>query len=141
MNTLVAVSIPTHQDDITERHHLEHHILKQRLGLLSGGQLQRVFIAWSLLNNPNVLIFDEPTTGIDVGGEETIYNLLKKLQTERGLTIIMVSHDLNIIYKYANNVLCVNKSMVCYGVPNTVLDPTALSKLYGGDISFYKHGH
>ena len=140
-DTLMAVSIPTHKDSTTEMHHLKHHILKQRLGLLSGGQLQRVFIAWSLLNNPDVLLFDEPTAGIDVGGEETIYNLLKKLQVERKLTIILVSHDLNIIYKYANNVLCVNKNMVCYGEPNSVLDPSSLAKLYGSDISFYKHEH
>ena len=122
-------------------HHLEHHILKQRLGWLSGGQLQRILIAWAILNNPNVLLFDEPTSGIDVGGEETIYNLLKKLKKELGLTIILISHDLNIVYKYANNVLCINKEMVCHGEPNEVLDPSSLAKLYGGEAGFYKHEH
>jgi zinc transport system ATP-binding protein len=115
--------------------------LKQRLGWLSGGQLQRVLIAWALLDNPDVLLFDEPTAGIDVGGEETIYNLLKKLHSERNLTIFLISHDLNIVYKYANNVLCINKEMICYGVPATVLDPQSLVKLYGGDAGFYKHDH
>src|SRR3989338_7430827 len=65
-----------------DEHHVEHHLLNQRMGWLSGGQLQRVLIAWALLDNPDVLLFDEPTAGIDVGGEETIYNLLKKLNDE-----------------------------------------------------------
>lgn len=126
---------------ITDEHHIEHHVLKKRLGWLSGGQLQRVLIAWSILDNPDVLLFDEPTAGIDVGGEETIYNLLKKLKNERGFTILLISHDLNIVYKYANNVICINKEMVCYGEPSTVLDPTSLAKLYGGEAGFYKHEH
>jgi zinc transport system ATP-binding protein len=126
---------------ITDEHHIERHLLKERLGWLSGGQIQRVLIAWSILDNPDVLLFDEPTAGIDVGGEETIYNLLKKLKDERGFTVILISHDLNIVYKYANNVICVNKEMVCYGEPSAVLDPNSLAKLYGGEASFYKHEH
>ncbi|OGN01788.1 MAG: ABC transporter ATP-binding protein [Candidatus Yanofskybacteria bacterium RIFCSPLOWO2_02_FULL_43_10] len=126
---------------ITDEHHIEHHVLKERVGWLSGGQIQRVLIAWSILNNPDVLLFDEPTAGIDVGGEETIYNLLKKLKDERGFTVLLISHDLNIVYKYANNVICVNKEMVCHGEPNVVLDPASLAKLYGGETSFYKHEH
>lgn len=126
---------------MTDEHHIEHHVLKERLGWLSGGQIQRVLIAWSILDNPDILLFDEPTAGIDVGGEETIYNLLKKLKDARGFTIILISHDLNIVYKYANNVICVNKEMVCYGEPSAVLDPASLAKLYGGEASFYKHEH
>lgn len=126
---------------ITDEHHVEHHLLKERIGWLSGGQIQRVLIAWSIIDNPDVLLFDEPTAGIDVGGEETIYNLLKKLKDERGFTFLLISHDLNIVYKYANNVICINKEMVCYGEPNTVLDPTSLAKLYGGEAGFYKHEH
>ena len=134
INTLKSVGI-------TDEHHIEHHILNQRIGWLSGGQIQRVLIAWSILDNPDILLFDEPTAGIDVGGEETIYNLLKKLKDERGFTILLISHDLNIVYKYANNVICVNKEMVCYGEPHMVLDPASLAKLYGGEAGFYKHEH
>lgn len=122
-----------------DEHHIEHHILAQRLGWLSGGQLQRIFIAWSLLDRPDVLLYDEPTSGIDVGGEETIYNLLARLQKERAMTIILISHDLNIVYQHATNVLCVDKRMVCYGAPSIVLDPAALAKLYGGDTGFFQH--
>lgn len=126
---------------ISDEHHIEKHILKQRLGWLSGGQLQRIVIAWSILDRPQVLLYDEPTAGIDIGGEETIYNLLGRLKKERNLTMLLISHDLNIVYQYANNVLCINKKMVCYGIPNEVLDPSALSKLYGGEAGFYKHEH
>lgn len=128
-------------DSTHDGYHLKEHILKQRLGWLSGGQLQRVLIAWAMIDNPDVLLFDEPTSGIDIGGEETIYNLLAKLNKEREMTIILISHELNIVYKYANNVLCLNKEMVCYGAPNEVLDPKALARLYGGETSFYKHDH
>jgi len=137
IETLKSVGLTEHHDE----HHIIHHILNRRLGWLSGGQMQRVLIAWSILDNPDVLLFDEPTSGIDVGGEETIYNLLRKIKEERSLTIILISHDLNIVYKYANNVICLNKKMICYGQPNEVLDPTALAKLYGGETAFYKHEH
>lgn len=124
-----------------DEHHIEKHILHQRLGWLSGGQMQRIMIAWTVIDSPDVLLYDEPTSGIDVGGEETIYNLLKKLQDGRTMTIILVSHDLNIVYKYASTVMCLNNQMICFGVPGEVLDPTSLAKLYGGDAGFYQHNH
>lgn len=126
---------------IADEHHIEKHLLGQRLGWLSNGQLQRILIAWAVINEPDILLFDEPTAGIDIGGEETVYNLLKKLRDKKDMTILLISHDLNIVYKYANNVICVNKEMICYGAPNEVLDPSALVKLYGGEAGFYKHEH
>ncbi|MBI2669613.1 MAG: metal ABC transporter ATP-binding protein [Candidatus Yanofskybacteria bacterium] len=122
-------------------HHLEHHILNRRMGLLSGGEFQRILVAWSLVDNPDVLLFDEPTTGIDIGGEETIYNLLHELQEKIKLTIVLISHDLNIVYKYAKTVICLNRQQVCFGEPHTVLNPEELSSLYGGEVKFYHHKH
>ena len=143
ISVLKSVGIGAEHKDDPEHHsrHIKQHVLGQRLGWLSGGQLQRVLIAWALLDNPDVLLFDEPTAGIDIGGEETIYNLLKKLHNDRKMTIFLISHDLNIVYKYASNVLCINKEMICYGIPATVLDPASLSKLYGGETGFYQHKH
>jgi len=141
VDTLNSLGIMAVKQQHHSEYHLQEHILKQRLGWLSGGQLQRVLIAWALLDNPDVLLFDEPTAGIDVGGEETIYNLLKKLHSERGLTMLLISHDLNIVYKYANNVICLNKQQICFGEPHTVLNPNELSALYGGDAQFYHHEH
>ena len=141
IDVLKSVGIGADHKNDPEHHtrHIKDHVLNQRLGWLSGGQLQRVLIAWSLLDNPDVLLFDEPTAGIDLGGEETIYNLLKKLHNERNFTILLISHDLNIVYKYANSVLCINKEMICHGIPTEVLDPQSLAKLYGGEAGFYKH--
>jgi zinc transport system ATP-binding protein len=124
-----------------DEHEIKNHILNKKLGLLSGGQLQRILIAWSLLDHPDVLLYDEPTSGVDVSGEETIYNLLKNLKDQTDMTMIIISHDLNMVYKYANNVVCINKEMICHGIPQEVLDPVALAKLYGGQASFYQHEH
>ncbi len=113
-------------------------ILTKSMGDLSGGQLQRVLISWAMLNHPDVLLLDEPTTGIDIGAEETIYNLMHRLQDERGTTVILISHDLNIVYRYAGQVLCINKKMICHGPPAQTLNPEELVKLYG-EGGFYHH--
>lgn len=127
--------------------HLEHElnlvglpndILQKPLAALSGGQLQRLLISWAMLNHPEVLLFDEPTAGIDVGFEETIYNLMHRMQNEMGTTVLLISHDLNIVYRYAQSVLCINKEMVCHGAPKDVLNPEELADLYGAG-KFYIH--
>ncbi|MBI2639880.1 MAG: metal ABC transporter ATP-binding protein [Candidatus Sungbacteria bacterium] len=119
---------------------LNKEVLSKPLGELSGGQLQRVIVSWALIDHPDVLLFDEPTTGIDIGAEETIYNIMHRLQDERSTTVILISHDLNVVYRYAQNVLCLNKDMVCFGSPADVLTPQGLSKLYG-EGGFYLHRH
>ena len=116
-------------------------ILKKKMGEISSGQLQRILIAWALADNPEVLIFDEPTAGIDIEGEETIYNLLSEIEKKRDLTIIMVTHDLSVVYKIADSVLCLNKSFACHGKPQEVLNSENFRRLYGDEIKFYKHEH
>lgn len=113
-------------------------ILQKPVSELSGGQFQRILISWAMLDHPDVLLFDEPTAGIDVGAEETIYTIMHRLQDERGTTILLISHDLNVVYRYAQNVLCVNKNMICHGRPQDVLSPGELSKIYGAG-GFYHH--
>lgn len=119
---------------------LGEEILNHKLVHLSRGQLQRVLIAWAILGHPNVLLFDEPTAGIDIAGEDTIYNLLHKLQDERGLTILLISHDLHVVYRYADSVLCLNKQQLCFGEPRKTLTNEQIAKLYG-ESAFYHHGH
>jgi len=121
--------------------HLKEHVLKSKLGVLSGGEVQRVLIAFALLGHPDVLLFDEPTSGVDISAEETIYSLLHELQEKENLTIILISHELQIVFKYATNVICLNKEKVCFGPPKQVLDKESLEKLYGGDVSLYPHQH
>lgn len=116
-------------------------ILHHPLGTLSGGQLQRVLIAWALTGIPDVLLFDEPTTGVDVSAEESIYNLLHRLQQEQHLTILLISHELQVVYRYATNVLCLNKEGLCFGSPQKTLTPKNLKELFGENTSIYHHQH
>ena len=115
-------------------------ILKKKIGDLSSGQFQRILVGWALVGNPQVLLFDEPMTGIDISGQESVYNLLEKLRKERNLTILLVTHDLSIVYKFATNCLCLNKKVLCHSVPKE-LTTERLSQLYGGKIKFYRHSH
>ena len=113
--------------------------LNKKIGELSSGQFQRTLIAWALVGKPDVLLFDEPTTGIDIGGEETIYGLLSKLKEERGLTILLVTHDLSVVFKFSNYVICLNKCSICQGSPKEVLITENLQELYGEEVKFYEH--
>jgi len=119
----------------------DERFLKKMIGTISSGQLQRVLVAWGLIGNPNVLLFDEPTAGIDIGGEETIFNLLNKIEKERNLSIILVTHDMSVVYGFADSVLCLNKKLICYGSPSEALGSEGLKKLYGEGVTFYKHEH
>lgn len=117
------------------------HKIHDRIGALSFGEFQRVLIAYALFENPTVLLFDEPTTGIDVGAETTVYELLRKIADSRDLTLLLISHDLNVIYEFADQVICLNREMLCCGVPQKVLTPEALEGLYHGEAAFYAHEH
>ena len=125
--------------EILEAVGLPAKLLPKSVNTLSTGQFQRLIIAWALVDNPKVLIFDEPTSGIDVGGQETIYTLLHKFWKERNLTILLVTHELSVVWEHANNVLCLNKRGLCFGSPNIALTPEKLRELYGVGVKFYKH--
>ena len=114
--------------------------LKQ-IGDFSSGQFQRILIAWALANNPDVLLFDEPTAGIDIGGEETVYTLLARLKSERGLTMFIVTHDLAMVHRLSTTVLCLNKQLVCMGPPLATLTAENLQQLFGREVTVYKHSH
>ncbi len=124
-----------------DEHHLEHHVLERKLGLLSSGELQRILIAQSMLDKPDVLLFDEPTSGIDIGSEEEIYERLKKLNKEENFTLLLISHDLSVVHKFATSVLCLNRKAVCFGEPHIAITPDVLTELYGKEKAFYKHNH
>lgn len=114
-------------------------LARSLIGSLSGGQLQRVLIARSLLGRPQVLFLDEPVSGIDVGGEQNFYELIKDIQREHDVTVVMVSHEVHLVTKIADQVVCINKEMLCSGKPDTALLPEVMEKLYGGDVSLYQH--
>ncbi len=102
---------------------VEMEAFKDRLvGELSGGQAQRVFIARALAGEPEVLILDEPTVGIDEETKEEFYSLLRRLNTSRSLTIVLVSHDLDDVAREAMHVACVKKSVYFHERPGHILD-------------------
>jgi ABC-type Mn2+/Zn2+ transport system ATPase subunit len=119
---------------------LERKVLRKRMAYLSTGQFQRLGIAWALVDKPDMLLFDEPTSGIDIGGSDTIYSLLHSFWERNDLTIILVTHDLSIVWEHADTVLCLNKKGVCYGPPAEALTTKSLREMYGVGVKYYKHG-
>jgi zinc transport system ATP-binding protein len=109
-------------------------IFRQQLSELSGGELQRVLISWAMVGHPSVLLFDEPTAGIDVGAEETTYDLIRHLRRERHTACVLISHDLHVVSAHADRVLSINRQMIAYGSPQEVLSRRDLSTLYGRGV-------
>ena len=106
-------------------------ILNKQLRVLSGGELQRVFIAWAVTDEPDVLLFDEPTSAVDIGSEEIVYSMLHKLQVTQDITILLISHDLHIVEQYADKVLAINKKQLYYGNRRGLNKPEILGMIYG----------
>jgi zinc transport system ATP-binding protein len=115
--------------------------LETQIGHLSGGQFQRALIAFALLGSPSVLLFDEPTASIDQQGELQIYDLIHELQDNRGITVILVSHDISFVNRHATKVLCINREKLCFGTPEEALTPEVLGKLYGDHHRYFHHIH
>ena len=114
----------------------------KRIGELSGGQQQRVFIAKALVNDPKLLILDEPATGIDLEAQSKFYGLLKRLNYENKITIIWASHDLDAVNKLADKVACVNRKMFFHGDTNKFFENEELLKAYSeSTMQMHMHLH
>ncbi len=109
------------------------------IGSLSGGELQRVVIAKAIVNDPKILFLDEPASGVDIKGQEKFYDLISRLNKEKGLTILLISHDLNVVYRFADNVLCINRKLICSGKPEETLTDEAIKSVYGEMMGSYTH--
>lgn len=112
----------------------------RRVGELSGGQQQRVLIAKAMVNNPKLLILDEPVTGIDLEMQNRFYSLLKKLNQENKITIIWASHDLDAVNRFATSVACINRSMFFHGKAYEFFENPDLLKAYS-ESSMQAHMH
>ncbi len=109
------------------------------IGRLSSGQRQRAFIARALAGNPELLMLDEPTTGVDIATTGSLYSLLRTLK-EDGVTILLVSHDVGVVASYVDSVACLNRSLVAHCRPDEVECTEALRAMYGCDVAYLHHG-
>ena len=117
-----------------------HELSERRIGELSGGQQQRVFIAKALVNNPKILILDEPVTGIDQQSIDLFYSILKELNSKQNITIIWSSHDLDAVNKLANHVACLNRTLFFHGESDDFFENDELVKQYS-EASMQEHMH
>lgn len=116
-------------------------VMDKQLSQLSGGQLQRVLIARALLSDKKLLILDEPVAGLDIEGRQSIHELLKDLNQKNEVTIVLISHELDTVFKYADNVVCINHRMLCQGKPKEILTEKVLNEMYGmRHQAHYHHG-
>lgn len=114
----------------------------RRIGEISGGELQRVFIAKALVKDPVLLILDEPVTGVDVETQTKFYNVLKKINTENKITIVWSSHDLEAISKLANRVACMNRKLFFHGEKEEFFSNKELLKTYTESaMQMHMHHH
>ena len=140
----LQLSHPQFSKDEIARH-LDHlgiaDTLMMKLGTVSGGQLQRVLIARSMLGHPKILFLDEPAAGVDIAGAQTFYELVLHLHRRHEATVVMVSHELDVVARYADLVLCLNRKLVSQGRPLQVLTPDTLKELYGQEAALYQRDH
>jgi zinc transport system ATP-binding protein len=112
---------------------------------LSGGELQRVVLARALLRDPELLVLDEPVRGVDYAGEAELYALIGRLRDERGLGVLLVSHDLHVVMAQSDRVICVNRHICCSGVPEAVAKSPEYVRLFGPEaarsFALYSHHH
>lgn len=111
------------------------------IGDLSGGQQQRVFIARALVNRPEILFLDEPTTGVDKKTQDGFYSLLKKLNGESGITLVLVSHDIDRIVREVTHIACVDRSLIRYLSPEAYQSESASTTIFERDIKVEPHRH
>jgi zinc transport system ATP-binding protein len=120
-------------------------LLERQLNELSGGELQRVVLARALVRSPELLVLDEPVRGVDYAGEAELYTLIGRLRSERGLGVLLVSHDLHIVMAQSDRVICLNHHVCCSGVPHSVAQHPEYARLFGPQasraIGLYQHQH
>ena len=121
------------------------HLLAQPMQSLSGGEHQRVLLARALLRQPDVLVLDEPVQGVDVSGQASLYQLIAEIQKVRQCAVVMVSHDLHLVMRATDEVVCLNGHVCCAGHPEAVSRHSAFHELFGPEVersmALYTHHH
>ena len=118
---------------------------KQQMATLSGGQFQRVLLARALLSDPEILVLDEPTQGLDQPGIAAFYRLVEQVRAELGCAVLSVSHDLHVVMAASDRVICLNGHICCQGTPSVVSNAPEYRALFGlgtgGALALYQHAH
>ncbi|MCB1549980.1 MAG: ATP-binding cassette domain-containing protein, partial [Hyphomicrobiaceae bacterium] len=121
------------------------HVAGRQIANLSGGEFQRVILARALIRRPDLLVLDEPVRGVDYLGEADLYTLIGRIRTERGLGVLLVSHDLHVVMAASDRVLCLNRHVCCSGVPDSVAQHPEYVRLFGREtaraFAVYTHHH
>ena len=121
------------------------HLQNQPMQSLSGGEVQRVMLMRALMNNPELLILDEPVQGVDISGQIQMYQLIDELRGSLGCGILMVSHDLHLVAAATDQVICLNNHVCCSGSPAQVSQDPAIIELFGkagaNALALYSHTH
>ncbi len=120
------------------------YLMDQQVSQLSGGETQRVMLARCLVGDPDLLVLDEPTAGVDITGEAQMYDLIANIRDENGCAVLMVSHDLHLVMSKTDEVLCLNHHLCCSGKPESVSQHPEYLALFGDQsesIAVYTHHH
>lgn len=136
--------------DHKDREHIEEltqtvELQTRHFSELSGGELQRVLLTYALLGNPDVILLDEPMQGLDIDSETLFLNILRTLKYDYGKTLFMVSHDLHMVFKHSDHVICLQTHVCCQGAPSSIKDDPAYHVLFGQRkdslMALYAHQH
>jgi zinc transport system ATP-binding protein len=130
---------PKELPSVLRRVGLTDEVASQPIGALSGGQFHLLLFAFALLGDPTVLLLDEPTSGVDEPGQERLHNLVHRIQTEQGASVLLISHELSIVTGHATHVLCLGRRRAWYGAPREVITPETLEEVYGSPVGFHAH--
>ena len=107
------------------------HLIDRRLGALSGGELQRVLLALALDPLPDLLLLDEPVSGVDQNGLELFYEIVAELRAQEDMAIILISHDLNMVARHADQVVLLDRGVICSGTPQEVFRDRRTKEIFG----------
>jgi zinc transport system ATP-binding protein len=116
-------------------------LLDRPVEKISGGELQRVLLALAMEPEPELLLLDEPAAGIDVKGQEQFYDLIQRLNRERGTTILLVSHDINMVAKHAHQVMCMKDGAIHCQAPPREITREVLQQIFGTEHGMFVHHH
>ena len=121
------------------------HVLDSQISQISGGELHRVVLARALLREPDLLVLDEPMSGVDVAGQADLYGLIGDIRGRRGCGVLLVSHDLHLVMAATDTVVCLNHHVCCTGSPEAVMGDPVFTALFGESydqtLAVYRHAH